>query len=97
MAAESNGLNLSLGLTLTQRSPPHTHGATANAERPAARRRLPTRDLQSWLRGEPARPAEGKTSPRVFFTPVNKPRLRVCLPSVKKRDFYLEGVRGAPT
>lgn len=38
VVAESNGLNLSLGLTLTQRSPPHTHGATANAERPAARR-----------------------------------------------------------
>lgn len=53
----------------TAQSSPHTrsHGQRRETRSAANAVRLPTRDPQSWLRGEPARPAEGKTSPRVFL------------------------------
>lgn len=93
MVTESNGLNLSLGLTLTHSAvlPTHTEPRPTRETRSAASAvRLP--ESQSWLRGEPARLTERKTPPRVFFffffSPESKPRLSVCLPSVKKRDFF---------
>lgn len=91
VAAESNGLNLSLGLTLTHSAvlPTHTEPRPTRETRSAASAvRLP--EFQSWLRGEPARPARREDTSTRVFSPESKPRLGVCLPSEKKRDF-LEG------
>lgn len=91
MVAESNGLNLSLGLTLTHSAvlPTHTEPRPTRETRSATSAvRLP--EFQSWLRGEPARPARREDTSTRVFSPESKPRLGVCLPSVKKRDF-LEG------
>lgn len=89
VVAESNGLNLSLGLTLTHSAvlPTHTEPRpTRETHSAASAVRLP--EFQSWLRGEPACPAEGKTPPRVCLTRKTSPGVAFVFQVSRKEDFF---------